>query len=200
MSNQERIEQFRKMAEENPHDELANFSLGNALLDSGDAKQAAPCFQRVLALNSQNSKAYELLGKAQRECGDAELAVQTLQNGYRVAHRKGDMKPLSAMAELLKELGAEPPRIEEKKAAGHVEGGGEGGFTCRRCGGSGPALKNRPFKGETGEQILASVCQNCWNEWIPMGTKVINELRLPLHDPKAQEMYDKYMREFLMLD
>jgi len=29
---------------------------------------------------------------------------------------------------------------------------------------------------------------------------VINELRLPMFDPAAQEQYDKYMKEFLMLD
>lgn len=200
MSNEERIAQFRKLAEENPQDELANFSLGNALLDAGDAKQAAPSFQRVLALNSQNSKAYELLGRAQKLNGDTVLAIQTLKNGYRVAHRKGDIKPLNAMAELLLELGAEPPQIEEKKPETAATETGDGEFKCRRCGGGGPALKSRPFKGELGEKILASVCQNCWNEWVPAGTKVINELRLPLHDPKAQELYDKYMREFLMLD
>jgi Fe-S cluster biosynthesis and repair protein YggX len=32
-----------------------------------------------------------------------------------------------------------------------------------------------------------------------MGTKVINELRLPLADPQAQKMYDQHMLEFLNL-
>ena len=33
-----------------------------------------------------------------------------------------------------------------------------------------------------------------------MGTKVINELGLPLANPKAQEIYDQHMKEFLMLE
>jgi Fe-S cluster biosynthesis and repair protein YggX len=32
-----------------------------------------------------------------------------------------------------------------------------------------------------------------------MGTKLINELRLPLSDPKAQKIFDQNMMEFLNL-
>ena len=32
-----------------------------------------------------------------------------------------------------------------------------------------------------------------------MGTKVINELRLPLNDPQAQKLDDQHMLEFLNL-
>jgi Fe-S cluster biosynthesis and repair protein YggX len=32
-----------------------------------------------------------------------------------------------------------------------------------------------------------------------MGTKVINELRLPLSDPQAQRIFDQHMMEFLNL-
>ncbi len=48
--------------------------------------------------------------------------------------------------------------------------------------------------------MLATVCNTCWQEWVGMGTKVINELRLPMYDPVAQETYDKHMVEFLSLD
>jgi hypothetical protein len=33
-----------------------------------------------------------------------------------------------------------------------------------------------------------------------MGTKVINELRLPLSDPQAQKLWDQHVREFLNLN
>jgi Fe-S cluster biosynthesis and repair protein YggX len=32
-----------------------------------------------------------------------------------------------------------------------------------------------------------------------MGTKVINELRLPMNDPQAQKIYEQHMVEFLGL-
>lgn len=198
MSNEERIQKLRMQAESDPGDEMAHFALGNALLDAGKPEEAGPSFQRVLALNSKNSKAYELLGASQIGAGLRDLAIQTLTNGYRVAHRNGDLMPMKKMGELLEGLGAPVPTVAEKKEAAAEAGGATPGFSCRRCGGGSP-LKERPFKGQLGEEILASVCQNCWKEWIGMGTKVINELRLPMFDPQAQEVYDKHMKEFLML-
>ena len=139
--------------------------------------------------------------EAQKGTGHKDLAIQTLTNGYRVAHRRGDLQPMKAMEELLKSLGAPVPAVGEAKpsaATGTVTS--EGGFACRRCGGGGPKMEHRPFKGPLGEKIHATVCANCWKEWVGMGTKVINELRLPMFDPAAQEAYDKYMKDFLMLD
>ena len=201
MANDARIEQFRKLTEADPRDELAWMSLGNALLEAGRNQEAAQTFQRLLALNSQLSKGYEQLGRAQIACGDRELAGQTLRNGYLIAHKKGDLMPKNAMEALLKELGAAVPAVGQPVAAGSGGGAAVGGdFACRRCGGPGPRMANRPFKGPLGEKILASVCASCWKEWIGMGTKVINELRLPMFDPQAQEVYDKHMKEFLSLD
>jgi Fe-S cluster biosynthesis and repair protein YggX len=199
MADPDRIHKLRALAEADPKDEMAHFSLGAALLESGNAADAGPCFQRVLALNSQNSKAYQHLGEAQIATGHKDFAVQTLTNGYRIAHRRGDLMPMKAMADLLTSLGAPVPAVGEKKEA-PVAGATDAGFTCRRCGGHGPKMTSRPFKGPLGETILATVCQNCWKEWVGMGTKVINELRLPMFDPVAQDTYDKYMKEFLLLD
>lgn len=199
MSNEERIQKLRMQAESDPGDEMANFALGSALLEAGKPEEAGPSLQRVLALNSKNSKAYELLGESQIGAGLRDLAIQTLTNGYRVAHKNGDLMPMKKMGELLESLGAPVPTVAEKQISHISPSGGTPGFTCRRCGGNGPALKERPFKGALGEEILASVCQACWKEWVGMGTKVINELRLPMFDPQAQEVYDKHMKEFLML-
>jgi Fe-S cluster biosynthesis and repair protein YggX len=200
MADQDRIDKLRKLAESDPNDEMAQFSLGSALLEAGNAAEAGPCFQRVLAVNSQNSKAYQLLGEAQNAAGQKDYAIQTLTNGYRVAHRRGDLMPMNAMGELLTKLGAPVPTVAEKKPETATGGStATGDFHCRRCGG-GTKLKDRPFKGPLGETIHATVCDACWKEWVGMGTKVINELRLPMFDPQAQEMYDKHMKEFLLID
>ena len=50
-----------------------------------------------------------------------------------------------------------------------------------------------------GKLIFETICADCWREWIGMGTKVINELRLPLNDPRAQKEFDRHMYEFLNL-
>ena len=123
-----------------------------------------------------------------------------MTNGYRVAHHKGDIIPLKAMEKLLIELDAEVPPVAKAKRLEPTGASGEDGFACRRCGGGGPVLPERPFKGELGEQVLATVCEGCWGEWVAMGTRVINELRMPMHDPEAQATYDRHMKEFLLMD
>ncbi len=200
MADQDRLERLRQLAEQDPNNELAQFSLGSHLLERGDVRGATACLQKALALNPRNSKAYQLLGEAQRQSGDARLAVETLTNGYRVAKRQGDMMPMKAIAEMLQNLGAEVPSAGQERVVAGAAAGAADGFKCRRCGGCGPPLKQRPFKGPLGEQILACVCQACWSEWVRMGTRVINELRLPMHDPRSQETYDLHMKEFLALE
>ena len=195
--SEDRIAKLRSLAEADPNDEMAHFSLGSALLEAGKAAEAGPPLQRVLAINSQNSKAYQLLGEAQIGTGNKEYAIQTLTNGYRIAHRKGDLMPMKSMGELLTKLGAPVPATSEKKA--ETGGATATGFHCRRCGG-GSAMQHRPFKGPLGETIHVTVCDACWKEWVGMGTKVINELRLPMFDPQAQEIYDKHMKEFLLIE
>ena len=93
----ERIEQFRKMAEADPNNELGHFSLGRALLDAGDAAEASKSFQRVISLNPNIGKVYQLLAQAQLQLGQRDLAIQTLQTGARTAHNRGDMMPKNEM-------------------------------------------------------------------------------------------------------
>ena len=192
----ERIEQFRKMAEADPNNELGHFSLGRALLDSGNAADAAKSFQRVISLNPNIGKVYQLLADAQLKLGQRELAIQTLQTGARTAHNRGDMMPKNEMLKMLKELGIEMPDLATTQAAHPV---GEGEVLCRRCGLVKRRIPSRPFSNALGGEIYEKICNYCWREWIGMGTKVINELRLPLSDPHAQKIFDQHMIEFLNL-
>jgi Fe-S cluster biosynthesis and repair protein YggX len=50
-----------------------------------------------------------------------------------------------------------------------------------------------------GEEIVAAVCRDCWNEWRENEVRVINELRLNFLDPAAQATLDRRRREFLRL-
>jgi Fe-S cluster biosynthesis and repair protein YggX len=196
-----RIEQFRKMAEADPDNELGHFSLGKAYLDAGRHQEAVPCFERAISLNPQNSRAYHLLAVAQKEAGDRGGAIGTLRMGFDVAQSRGDLMVRKDIAALMQELGETPPAVEETSlpaAAAAAEAGGEM-IVCQRCGQSRPKMPSRPFKGPLGEQVWASICPSCWQEWIHMGTKVINELRLDFADPRHGETYDQHMKEFLNL-
>src|SRR2546421_1790527 len=106
---QERIAQFQKMASDDPDNELGHFRLGQLLLEDKQFEEAVKSFRRTLELSPQFSKVYQLLGSSLAQLGRKEEAVQTLQNGYKVADERGDNMPREEMAKLLKELGAEVP-------------------------------------------------------------------------------------------
>ena len=197
-----RIAQFRKMAEADPNNELGHFSLGQALLEAKQYKEAAASLERVIRLNAQSSKAYHLLALAENAAGEPGKALATARLGFGIAHSRGDIRPRDGMAALMRMLGEEPPKVEEpvKPKAGPAIKVGDGQITCRRCGAAKAPLAERPFKGELGEKVLASICPDCWQEWIHMGTKVINELRLDFANPQHGKAYDQHMREFLCLD
>ena len=199
--DESRIEQFRKMTEADPGNELGHFSLGRAYLDAGRFAEAAECFGRVIELNGENSKAYHLLAMSKKGAGDRSGALATLRQGYEVAHQRGDLMPRNDMAALMRELGEEPPELSggSTVSANAEANAGAGQVACRRCGLSKPQLPKPPFKGELGQQVFASVCNDCWREWLLMGTKVINELRLDFTKDDDAAMYDYHMKEFLNL-
>ena len=72
-------------------------------------------------------------------------------------------------------------------------------LTCRRCGLEKESLERPPFRGTLGQKIYESACPDCWAEWHAMQTKIINENRLSLRDPRGQEMLDQQLKLFLNL-
>lgn len=192
-----RIEQFKKMANDDPSNELGHFSLGRAYLESNQAALAIPSFERVLQLNANQSKAYQQLGAALLAVGRKEEAIVLLTEGSKVAHTRGDLMPRNDMVKMLADLGAPVP--EFPTTAPPAQAVGEGEVLCRRCGKSGKHLAKPPFRSAFGQQIFDNICADCWGEAIKMGTKVINELRLPLNDPAANRVWDQHIREFLNL-
>ena len=193
--DQDRIDRFKALTEADPTNELGFFSLGRAYLDAGQPAEAVRALQRVIALNAGFSKAYALLGLAQRTTGDTAGAVETLTRGYRIAHDKGDLMPRNDMAHMLKEIGAPVPEIKTEELSADDSAAGK--IKCSRCGRIAPKMPERPFSGDLGDQIHNSVCGPCFREWIGQGTKVINELRLNLTEKSAQDTYDQHMKEFL---
>jgi Fe-S cluster biosynthesis and repair protein YggX len=202
-TNDTRIEQFRKMSEADPTNELGHFSFGKALLEAGRPAEAVAPLRRALELNARLSKAHQLLGEAYDQSGRRGEAIETLVRGVAAAEAQGDRMPRDAMIATLREWGVTVPA---PGGGAQADLGGEStvtavpGFRCARCGRPGGQLAKPPFKGPLGEQIHQRVCTACWREWIAMGTKVINELGLVLSTPVGQQTYDQYMVEFLQLE
>lgn len=71
---------------------------------------------------------------------------------------------------------------------------------CARCGETKPGLDRPPYPDALGREIQERVCADCWDACKAVQVMVINEHRLDLSDPRAQEILEKTTREFLELD
>jgi Fe-S cluster biosynthesis and repair protein YggX len=201
MSNPDaRIAQFEKMAADDPDNDMAHFSLGNAYLQADRHADAARSLQRCIELNDQMSKAYQLAGQALIAAGRQDEAASTLDRGYEVAAGKGDMMPRNEIADLLRGIGREPPQISAPTADAAAELGDTSGFVCRRTGRPGTQLVEPPMRGAIGEWIQQNICSETWREWIGQGTKVINEMRLDFSREEDQFTFDEQMCEYLGID
>jgi len=196
---EERILQFRKMAHDDPENELGHFRLGQLLMEANHLAEAEASFRRTLELSPQFSKVYQLLAACLLKQNQKNEAAAVLENGYTVADERGDNMPRDEMARMLTELGKPIPARQKAAAAA-----GEG-FRCQRpgcmVGKYARQLPAPPIRDEVGKQIQERVCADCWNDWLRnYSIKVINELRLDLSTERGQEEYDRYMREYLGLD
>lgn len=205
MDVQQRIAQFENMVRPgaDPDNDMAWFSLGSAYADAGRHADAARAFERCIQLNGEFSKAYQLAGQAYLSAGQPEAAARVLEQGYRVAARRGDRLPLKAIAELLAALGRPLPEVSGTSASGVVGVAGQsaqGQFICRRTGRPGTRMARPPFRGPIGQWIQQNISQETFDEWVRQGTKVINELRLDLSREEDEAVYDAHMREFLGID
>lgn len=199
MDLEQRIAQFENMAQADPSNEMAHYSLGGAYSQAGRFLEAAQSFLRCAEVSPQMSKAYQLAGEALAQAGRRDDAVTTLTKGHEVATLNGDLMPKRAMEAKLRELGAPVPEVAggadaaERLAA-------SGSFVCQKTGRPGSQLPKPPFRGPIGQWIYENISAETFNSWIPQGTKVINELRLDLSREEDAETYDRYMREYLGID
>lgn len=199
MDHEQRIQQFARMVEADPDNELGHFSLGKALVEAGRLAKALPSLKRVIELNPEFSKAFAVLASAQIGLEQRDAAIETLQTGIAVADRRGDRMPRDQMAQMMTDLGETPPASVVRPVEPDVPVEGAD-FRCARCSQPAKRMPKKPFKGELGERVWNSVCEACWKEWVSMGTKVINELGLQLASPQAQQIYDQHMAEFLQIE
>ena len=198
---QERIDQFRKMASDDPDNELGHFRLGQLLQEGEQYDDAAASFRRTLELSPTFSKAYQLLAACLIKRDQKTEAIEVLTNGWKNADERGDRMPKDAMADMLRQLGASVPEAQKV-----VEDDGPAtGFHCVRpgcaAGKRAVPLASPPVPDAIGQRILREICAECWNDWLKnQSIKVINELRIDLSTEFGQEEYDKYMQGYFGFD
>lgn len=85
---------------------LLRYSLGSALLDEGEAAEAAVHLRAALDFDRRYSAAWKLLGKAGLAAGDADAAAAAWRQGIAVAEAAGDLQAAREMRVFLKRLAA----------------------------------------------------------------------------------------------
>ena len=195
----ERIAQFRKMATEDPENDLGHFRLGQLLTEDGQHAEAIQSFVRTAEINPHFSKVYQLHGECLMKLGRNADAIEVLTKGWTIADERGDKMPRDAMGKLLTELGAAVPK--PTAPAVEADAGPDTGFRCQRpgCmeGKRARQLPAPPIPDELGAKIAERICAACWKLWFPdLSTKVINELRLDLSSEFGQSEYDRHLKEF----
>lgn len=205
------------MAQADPENEMAHFSLAQALVQAGRHAEAAESYIRCTELAPGMSKAYQLAAESLLKAGDSGRAAQFAVRGYTIAAERGDLLPRNALADLLKRLGRDVPEVAAKGGTkkdgisllgGDSAGGPRpdpasfppGTFIDHKTGRPGTRMPRPPFRGPLGQWIHEHISQETFNAWIGQGTKVINELRLDLSRDQDAEVYDQHMREFLGID
>jgi Fe-S cluster biosynthesis and repair protein YggX len=71
-------------------------------------------------------------------------------------------------------------------------------IVCRRCGEQSPPLERAPFRSDLGERVRASVCPECWKDWLKHQTQLINHYGLDPRDPEARKFLYRQIEEVLL--
>lgn len=70
-------------------------------------------------------------------------------------------------------------------------------IVCSRCGQTGPQLDRPPLRNELGQKVFASICRNCWSQWLRFQTQLINHHGLDVRDKPARDFLSANMEAFL---
>ena len=201
MDLETRIKQFSTLLESDPDNDMAHFSLANALIQAERHEEAAESFLACTRINPGMTKAFQLAGRALIDSDQTDRAVtrsssRATRRRPRAATcsrktrsptcsaRSGRTSPKSATRPQPKAAAA--PRAATSRT-------GRRGAWAREW----PAA---PFKGPVGAWYLENISKENFDEWIGMGTKIINELRLDLSRDEHDLVYDYAMRRYLGLD
>src|SRR4051794_9561075 len=130
----DRIAQFRKMANDDPDNELGHYRLGQLLMEAGQTEEAVQSYRRTLELSPQFSKVYQLLAQALLKLGKRDDAVEIQRKGFGVADERGDNMPRDEMPRMLVELGEPAPVSARASTPGSAGPSASGAFRCQRPG------------------------------------------------------------------
>jgi len=197
METQMRIAQWENMTQADPTNDMGWFSLANAYRDADRLAESEKAYAKSIELNPAMSRAFQFRAEVLMKLDRNDEAAEALTKGYETAAKRGDVMPMRAMSELLEKLGKPVPEVQKPQIPVEVASGDT--IIDRRSGRVGAKLPDPPMRGPLGQFIYDHFTQDTWREWIGMGTKVINELRLDFSNEEHRKTYDQQMMEWLSI-
>ncbi len=67
---------------------------------------------------------------------------------------------------------------------------------CVKLGKDSEGLDETPQPGELGQRIFENVSKEAWQMWLTHQVMIINEYRMNLADPEAQQFLDREMEKY----
>lgn len=88
--SQDRIEALKQLLEQEPHDTMLLFGLGNEYFGAGQYAEAIPYFEEAVRVDPAYAAVYVYLARAYEETNQPDMVRQTVERGWEPAVRSGD--------------------------------------------------------------------------------------------------------------
>lgn len=102
--SEERLEALKQILEQEPHDTMLLFGIGNEYFGLGRFADALPYFERAVQVDPEYAAVYVYLARAYEELQQPDLVRQTLARGWGPAQRSGDRNLLVDLEDIQSRL------------------------------------------------------------------------------------------------
>ena len=102
--SQDRIEALKQLLEQEPHDTMLLFGLGNEYFSLGQYAEAIPYFEEAARVDPEYAAVYVYLARAYEETNQLELVRQTVERGWGPAVRSGDRNLTTELEDIRERL------------------------------------------------------------------------------------------------
>jgi predicted Zn-dependent protease len=100
----DRIEALKQLLEQEPHDTMLLFGLGNEFFSSGHYTEAIPYFEEAVRVDPEYAAVYVYLARAYEESNQPDMVHQTLERGWGPAVRSGDRNLMAEIEDIRERL------------------------------------------------------------------------------------------------
>ena len=102
--SQDRIEALKQLLEQEPHDTMLLFGLGNEYFGLGQYAEAIPYFEEATRVDPEYAAVYVYLARAYEETNQLDMVRQTVERGWGPAVRSGDRNLITELEDIQERL------------------------------------------------------------------------------------------------